>query len=188
MDSVPPLTVIAFLTPTGDTAHKGILVTRDSCPDIKCLSPGKQYILTSSTRSHSDVGFHHFLHLQAAADVLCAVEEGLLAGVAEIRAVPLRRNPWLQRPNESKTDAKKRRKRVAAALRKLLWRYVTVNSSDGEGCLCFESAPALTWIPMEMVTGSGWVASDAAVPPDMVWGQHEFNSEIVYVTRELQMY
>lgn len=188
MDIVHPLTLVVYVKSCGDVSHKGIIVTRECCPDIKWLTPGQLYVLTSSTKTGAHVAYktRHFLHLQSLADVEKMIREDALPGVTELRLVPLRRNPWVHRPNESKTTAKKRRKRVASALRKMLWRYVMDEWSHKDACLCLNRrSMALRWVPMKMVTGPGWVASHPSVPPDSVWGTHDFNSSMVHTVNEL---
>lgn len=184
MDRPPPLTVVVFVSATGVVSHKGILVTRESCPDIKWLVPDRRYVLTSSTRQDGASG-RHFLHLSNLSDVFHAIRDGALSGVTEVRFSAPRRNPWLQRPNESKTAAKKRRKRVAAALRYQMAQLVA-DGTEEQQCLCFGSR-AVAWMPVEMGTGVGLVGTHATVPSSFVWGKHEFDSALVNAVRELDV-
>jgi|AACY02.2.fsa_nt_gi hypothetical protein len=184
MDRTPPLTVVVFICADGAVSHKGVLVTRECCPDIKWLVPERLYVLTSSTRQDATSG-RHFLHLSNLSDVFHAIRDGALSGVTEVRFSALRRNPWLQRPNESKTTAKKRRKRVAAALRTLMAQLVA-NDSEKQRCVCFSSR-AVTWMPMEMGTGVGLVGVHETVPSSFVWGRHEFDSALVSAVMDVEV-
>jgi len=184
MERTHPLTVVVFVCANGTVSHKGVLVTRECCPDIKWLVPERLYVLTSSTRKDATSG-RHFLHISDLSHVFHAIRDGALGGVTEVRFSTMRRNPWLQRPNESKSAAKKRRKRVAVALRSLMAQLVA-DDSEKRRCLCFGNR-AVAWMPTEMGTGVGLVGAHPTVPSSFVWGRHQFDSALVTTVMDMEV-